>query len=115
MLTLSVQSQHSLDSDIGAFESVFLEHDFQHLLSVLLRVQWRFSQQNSAFLGVNLQLLIECVIPNVQDVVPGLDNTVLQRIGNLKHTSELSSFITNHNILNNASDFLASVKIQKNY
>ena len=98
--TLGIQGQYGLNGDVDALETVGLEHGLNHLLSVLLGVHGGLGQKNLAALGVDLHLLKEGVVPNVEGVLPVSYNTVIQRVGDLKHRSEFGGFITNHDVFN---------------
>ena len=52
-----------LDGDVGRVEAVLLEHDLDHLLPVPCWVHGWLRQQYPGVGGVDLELFMECVIP----------------------------------------------------
>ena len=52
-----------------------------------------------ALLGVDFQLLIEGVVPDMQHVVPVPDNPVLHGVVDLQHGAQLTSLVTHHQVL----------------
>jgi len=97
--SLSVEHKHGLNGDVDTLETVLFEHDFNHTFSVLLGIHGGFSEHNLGFVGLNLQLFEEGVVPDVLDFVPVTDDTVVKRVGDLEHVTALLGFVTNHNIL----------------
>jgi len=97
--TLGVQGQHGLNGDVDRLEAVLLEHDLSHLLAVLLRVHWSLSKHDLALVGLDLELLLKGVVPDVHHIVPVTDHTIVERIGDLQHVADLGGFITNHDVL----------------
>ena len=49
--------------------------------------------------GVDAQLLVECVVPDVLHVVPVADNAVLHRVVHLQHRAQLASLVPYHQVL----------------
>lgn len=97
-LTLSIQCEHGLNSDVDPSEPILLEHDLAHPQSIALRVHWRFGQQHLPPLGIHLQLLVECVVPQMLHVLPVLDDTVFHRMGNLEERTVFRGFVTDHEV-----------------
>ena len=63
----SVQRQHGLDGNVHSRSIEGLEHDLGHLLPVGLGVERGLGQQNGVLLGGNSQLIVEGVMPDLQD------------------------------------------------
>lgn len=53
-----------------------LEHNLAHLLTILLCVFGRLSEENVVFLSVNSEFVAEAVLPDLLDVIPVSNNTV---------------------------------------
>jgi len=105
--TLGVKHENGLNGDIDTMETVLLEHDFHHLLTVLAGVHGGLSKKDLAVLGVDLEALVPGVIPDVLHILPGADHTVIQRISDLQLRTGSSGLITDHDILKrNAVDLL---------
>lgn len=97
--TLGIKGQDGLDGNVDRLEAVLLEHDLQHLLAVLTRVQRGLSQQDLRVAGVDAQLLRESVVPDVVHVLEVLDNSVLQGVADLQHLAQLGGLISDHDVL----------------
>jgi len=97
--TLGVQHENGLHGDVDTAETVLLEHDLHHLLTVLKRVHGGLSKENLAVLGVDLEALIPGVVPHVLHILPGANHTVIKRISDLKLRASSRSLITDHDIL----------------
>ena len=63
MITLSVKSQNGLDCNVDTAESISIKHNLAHLLPVLKGVHGRLCQENLLALSIDLELLVEGVIP----------------------------------------------------
>lgn len=110
LFTLSVESQHGLNGDVDAVELVGLKHDLSDLLSVLQRVQGRLRQQDLTVGRVDVEpLWAECVIPQVQHVLPAADYPVLHGVRDLQHGATFTRLFTNHQILKKSRTVLTSV------
>jgi len=57
------------------------------LLAVGLGVEWHLTQQHWAFVGSNIQLLVEHMMPDLLHVVPVGDDSVLNRVRECQDTS----------------------------
>jgi len=68
--TLSIKHKNGLNGDIDTMETVLLEHDLNHLLTVLTRVHRSLSKKNLAVLGVDLETFVPGVIPDVLHILP---------------------------------------------
>lgn len=97
--TLGIQRQYSLDSNIHATKSILFEHDLTHPLPVYFRIHRWLCQQDLATRGVDLQFLIERVIPEMVHVLPVSDDTVFHGLSNLQVVAVFSGFVTDHDIL----------------
>jgi len=97
--TLSIKHKNGLDSNIGSIETVLLEHHLDHLLTVLLRVQRSLGKKDLAVPGIDVETLMESVVPQVLHVLPAADDTVVKRIRDLELATGNGSLITNHDIL----------------
>ena len=78
--TLRIQRQHRLDRDIHALEAILLKHDLAHPLSIDLRVHGGFRKEDLTACGVDAQLLLEGVVPEVLHVFPVADDTMFHRL-----------------------------------
>ena len=58
-----VQREYSLDSNVHGWGVEGLKHDLGHLLTVGLRVEGSFRQQDRVLLGCDTQLVVEGVMP----------------------------------------------------
>lgn len=96
---MGVKGEDGLDGDIDALEAILLKHAFDHLLPVSLGVHGGFGQHDLGVAGVDLELLVEGVVPEVTHVCPVLDDAVLHRVRHLEDRPQLSSFVAHHNIL----------------
>jgi len=97
--TLGIKHKNSLDGNIGTIETVLLEHHLDHLLTVLLRVQRSLGKKDLAVPGIDVETLMESVVPQVLHVLPAADDTVVKRIRDLELATGNGSLITNHDIL----------------
>ncbi len=78
--TLSVERQDGLDGNVRRVEFVLFKHHFKHLLAIVNGIEGRLGEQNSAVGGVNLQLVVEGVVPNVAHVLPIAHNACRKRV-----------------------------------
>lgn len=99
MITLGIKGQDGLDSNVDTAESISIKHNLAHLLTVLERVHGGLCQENLLAVGVDLELLVEGIIPEMLHVVPLLDDTVLHGVADLKHCSSGGGLVTAHDIL----------------
>ena len=97
-LTLGIEGQDGLDGDIDALEAILLKHALDHLFPVGLGVHGRLSQHDLGVPGVNFELLVEGVIPQVTHVRPVLDDTVLHGVGHLEDRSQFGGLVAHHDI-----------------
>jgi len=97
--TLSVKHKDGLHGDVDTVETVLLEHDLNHLLTVLAGVHGSLGKENLALLGVDLKALVPGVIPDVLHILPRADHTVIKRISDLKLRTGSGSLVTDHDIL----------------
>ena len=77
--TLSVERQDGLDGNVRRVEFVLFKHHFEHLLAIVNWIEGRLGEQNSAVGGINLQLVVEGVVPNVAHVFPIAHNACRKR------------------------------------
>lgn len=96
---MGVEGEDGLDGDIDALEAIFLKHALDHLLPVSLGVHGRLGQHDLGVAGVDLELLVEGVVPEVTHVGPVLDDTVLHGVRHLEDRSQLRGLISHHDIL----------------
>jgi len=99
MVTLGVKSQNGLNCNVDTAESISIKHNLAHLLPVLKGVHGRLCQENLLALSIDLELLMEGVIPEMLHVVPLLDDTVLHGVADLEHSSSGGGLVTAHDIL----------------
>jgi len=97
--TLSIKHENGLHGNVDTVETVLLEHDLHHLLTILLGVHGSLSKKNLALLGVDLKALVPGVIPDVLHILPRADHTVIKRISDLKLRTGSGSLVTDHDIL----------------
>lgn len=72
---LSIEGKSSLYTNEQTFNIESLEHDLSHLLTVLGRVHWRFSEDESMFFRLATQVLMHRLVPVLLDVFPVSDLT----------------------------------------
>ena len=65
--TRGVQREHGLDGNVHSWGVEGLEHDLGHLLPVGLGVEWGLGQQHWVLLGGHTQLVVEGVVPDLQE------------------------------------------------
>jgi hypothetical protein len=63
----SIERQYSLNSNVHGRGVEGFEHNLSHLFSVGLRVQRSFSQQDRVFLRSNSELVVEGVMPDLDE------------------------------------------------
>jgi len=91
-----VKRHDCLNGDIGVLDIESLKHDGNHLFSILLRVTGRFSEKATLYLSwVHSQLVVESMVPDLLHVVPGLNDTGVDWVGEVEDTFLLISFFTN--------------------
>lgn len=91
-----VERHDSLDGDIESWNKECLEHDLSHLLSVLLWLEWGFSEEHSSnLLWVDSEAGVESVMPDSLHIFPRLNLTMSNWIGDVKDSSFLCGFLTN--------------------
>ena len=99
MLTLSIQRQNGLNCDIDATKAVLLEHDLGHALTVDLWVHGRLSEQDLAAGGVDLELLVKRVVPEMFHVLPVADDAVLHWLRDLQEVAQFGRLVADHDVL----------------
>ena len=101
--TLRIQRQHRLDRDIHALEAILLKHDLAHPLPVDLRVHGGLREEDLTACGVDAQLLLEGVVPEVLHVFPVAHDAVLHRLGDLQEVARLRGLVADHDVLDDES------------
>lgn len=81
--TSRVEREDSLDSNIHARNIEGLKHDGCHLFSVHLGVKRSFGQKNWVLIWLDSQFFIESMVPDFFHVIPVLDDTMSNWIGDL--------------------------------
>lgn len=79
-LTLSIERKDGLDSDIDSLEAIFFKHNLNHLFTVCAGVHRSFGEQDFGVSRIDLELFIECIIPQVAHIFPVSYNSVLHRV-----------------------------------
>jgi len=92
--TLSEQSKDSLHSDVQSVDVESLKHNLSHLLSVLRRVLWGFSQNEVVILRLTTQVLVNRAMPELLNAFPVCDLSLSNEVLSAIFTSLISSFIT---------------------
>ena len=100
-LTLRIQRQYCLNSDIDPVESVILKHDLAHPLPIGFWVHRWFSEQHFPTSRIDLQLLVKGVVPQELHILPVSDDPVLHGLSYLEEISVLCGFVSDHDILDN--------------
>merc|ERR1711994_1088964 len=90
-----IKGQDSLDGNIHGRHVEGLEHDLGHLLTVSLRVERSFSEEDRLFLRGNAELIVESVMPDLFHVIPVGDDAMLNRVLEGKDTSLGLGLISN--------------------
>lgn len=91
-----VKGHDGLDGDVEIVNLESLEHDFSHLLSVLLWLEWGLGEEDSSHLSwVDSEAGVESVMPHSGHIIPRLDLSVSNWVGKVEDTSLLSGFLTN--------------------
>lgn len=62
-MTLSIEGEHSLNSDVDTTKLIVLKHDLAHFLPVLGRIHRRFGEEDLLAGSLDLELLLKGVIP----------------------------------------------------
>lgn len=88
-----------MNGDVYTAESVSVKHDLAHLLAVPERVHRRFCEQNLLAFGVDLELLVKSIIPQVLHVIPLLDDAILHGVAYLQHGAGGGRLVTAHDVL----------------
>ena len=93
--TGSVEGHDGLDGDIHVLDLEGLEHNLSHALSVVLGVTGSLSEENTGDLaGDDSELVVESVMPDFLHIIPGLDDTGGDGVGEVEDTFLLHGFIT---------------------
>lgn len=92
---IGVQGKHSLDGNVETGDLEGLEHDRSHLFSVGLGVAGSLGEEDLVLTGVDTELVGESVLPDLLHIFPRVDNTRLDGVSQVQHTSHLVSLITN--------------------
>lgn len=70
---LCIEGKRSLYTNKQTLDIEGLEHDLSHLFTVLGRVHWRFSENESMFFRLATQVLMHRLVPVLLDVFPVSD------------------------------------------
>ena len=70
-----------------------LEHDLCHLFTVSLGIQWSFGQEHWVFFRCNTKFVVERMMPDLLDIIPVGDDTVLDRVFQREDTTFRLSFV----------------------
>lgn len=92
--TRAIQRKNGLYLDIEALDMELIEHNLAHLLAILLGILWCLCDQDVVLLRVNAQLIAETVLPQLGDVIPIRDDTVLNRVFEDQNATLGLGFIT---------------------
>lgn len=93
--SVGIEGENGLDGDVKSLDIVGLEHDFGHLLSVGLWVEWGLSEEDSVLGGINSELVGKAVLPDFVHELPLGNDTGGNWVGKVEDTSEFLGFITN--------------------
>ena len=96
---MGIQRQDGLHGHMHALESIILKHDLAHPLPVRLWVHRWLRQEDLPPAGIDLELFVEGVIPEMLHVFPVLDDTVFHRLGELQIVPVLLCLIADHDVL----------------
>jgi len=110
-----VQREDSLNGNIGGRAVERFEEDLDHLLSVGLRVERRFSHQAGVLFWRNSQLVGEGVMPYLLHVIPVGNNSVLDGVLECQDASLRLGFISNVAILLSHTNHDALMARSSNY
>jgi len=93
--SVGVEGHDGLDGDVCVLDLEGLEHGADHSLSVLLGVPRSLSDEDTLDLaGLNSELVVEGVMPDLLHVVPVGDNTIGDGVLEVKDTSLLLGLVT---------------------
>jgi hypothetical protein len=92
--TSRVERKYGLDSNVHGGNIEGLEHDLGHLFSVDLGVKRSLSQENWVLIWGDSELDVESVVPDLLHIIPVLDDTVLNGVGDLEDPSLLLCLVT---------------------
>merc|ERR1719383_98948 len=97
--TGSVQGKHGLDAHVRGGGVEGLEDDLDELLPVALGVEGSLGVEMRRLVGRDSQLVVEGVVPDLLHVIPGSDDTVLDRVLQGEDTSLGLSLVTDVGVL----------------
>lgn len=97
--TLGIECEDGLDCDVDAAKLVILKHDLGHLLAVLERVHRGLGEEDLAPARVDLEFLLERVVPQDLHVVPVLDDAVVHGLRQLQERAVLGRLVPDHDVL----------------
>jgi len=97
--TGSVEGEYSLDSDVHGRGVEGFEHDLGHLLTVSLRVERGFGEENRVFFRGNAEFVVESVVPDLFHIVPVGNDTVFDRVLEGEDTTLGLSLVTDVRVL----------------
>ena len=94
--TVGVQGHDGLDGDVDVVEVESLEKNRHHLLSVDFGVHGGLSDQATKNIGgLDSELVVEGVMPDLLHAVPVVDDTGLDGVAQVEDTSLLVGLVTN--------------------
>merc|ERR1719300_2304995 len=97
--TGSVQGKHGLDAHVRGGGVEGLEDDLDELLAVGLGVERGLGVEMRRLVGGDSQLVVEGMVPDLLHVIPGSDDTVLDRVLQGEDTSLGLSLVTDVGVL----------------
>lgn len=95
---LCIQRQHGLRLEKQRRHVERLKEDLRRLNSILVRIQWRFCEQNGVFLGRDAELVVD-VSPEELHVFPVFDDAVLHGVVYLEQASVFVCLVAYENVL----------------
>ena len=95
---MRIQRKHRLDRNVHPLKPVLLEHNLCHALPVRLGVHRGLGEEDLATAGVDVQLLVERVVPEDLHVVPVAHDAMLHRMGDLEVVPVLLRFVADHEV-----------------
>ena len=97
--TLRIERQHGLDGNIDPLEPILLKHNLAHALSVHLWIHGWFGEKDLSASGIDFELFVKGVVPEMLHVLPVAYDTVLHWLGYLKVVSIGCGLVADHDIL----------------
>ena len=92
--TSRVEREDSLDGNVECGNVKGLEHEPGHLFSVDLGVKRGLSEEDWVLIWGNSELSVEGVVPDTFHIIPIPDDSVLNRVADIKDSSLLLSLIS---------------------